>query len=55
MNNNTGLKMEIIDTPIPKLNHMPLGCIHYVLPGGGGVFGGYKNFQVEIGGLEIFN
>ena len=40
-----------------------LGCIHYVLPWGGGggggrgrgFFGGYKNFQDEIGGLEIFN
>ena len=37
-----------------------LGCIHYVLPGGGGgeggrgFFGGYKNFQDEIGGIVNF-
>ena len=32
-----------------------LGCIHYVLPGGGEDFlGGYKNFQNKIGGIGNF-
>ena len=49
MNNNTGLKMEIIDTPIPKLNHVPLGRIHYVLPGGEGFLGDTRIFRSKLG------
>ena len=37
------------------LFHFKLGCIHYVLPGGEEDFwGGYKNFQDEIGGIGNF-